>query len=77
MAAALGRMTVHGIDDKQLMLELEFYLAVICLASLTCLQQGTAAMGAGQGVLWEAVSLCSLCLHSLRGCPGSWRTPLG
>lgn len=72
VAAALGRVTVHGIGDRQVMLEL--YLAEIGLASLSCLQQGTAAMGAGRaslspctqhrtGVLRAAVSLCSPCLQ--------------
>lgn len=55
VAAALGRMTVLGTGDKQLMLELEFYLAEVGLASLTCLQQGTAAMRAG----WASLSPCT------------------
>lgn len=57
VAAAVGRLTVHGIDKNQLILELEFDLAENGLASLTCLQHGTEVMGAG----WAPLSPCTHC----------------
>lgn len=45
VAAAVGRLTVHGIDENQLMLELEFDLAEIGLASPTCLHKARQGRG--------------------------------